>query len=1090
MRVIPQENLSFFSTISSPLVNLMDNYQVLHLIGEGCFGKVFKGRRKYTGEAVAMKFITTRGKTEKDLKNLRQEIAILKTLDHENIIRLIDAFETSSDFVVVTEFAHGELFEIFQDDKQLPETEIRTIAKQLIQALFYLHSNRVIHRDMKPQNILIGSNNVIKLCDFGFARAMSNKTMVLNSVKGTPLYMAPELVQEQPYNHTADLWSLGVILYELFVGTPPFYTNSLYSLINLIINDSVKYPSGMSGEFKSFIQGLLQKNPKQRLSWPQLMYHPFVCDTVTQEIPTSIATPRHNQTDEFLAIIESFDVKRTGLENLPIENIQDFTLFIISVIESMSRRRRRRISVITFLVHTLQLVSLNPSLRSHELVIILFNNQEEILDSLITIVESFVSGISYEHEEVGDADLSQVLRLLGLLARESPKVSESVLSKFSPIGTQLLKCGNRKTFQSSLINCCKCFAVLARPDSDAIGRQLTQLLMGLVIGGVSRLSRSALHALNQLNAIEEIIELISTSFLDSVVAHISVASDSSGEFASVSPIKSPRRSEVDADPSAIQLLSRLCRFEKFKMVMSLGSLVSTTAKSGLPLLLDLPGKPDTGTICMAYETMANCGSDVSPDIIRMFIADLVDKNPWRVAFGTKFVAASFAVIKVAANTPRHRAVVRLEEAVNDFLIFIIKNIPKWISEFSRADGLKHPLDGFVSLCNLSGPSACRRFLRAALPNISGGIRSLLGLCSDPSEVANCLATAITSSSKDEVTSSAVGEMIRDVLVVLQALMGSDRKNCDKLIETFLFLMTAPGHPQPELDLIDGLVAGHLIPGLISTCTKTAILALNFLLSLSGQPGLVASANLVKAGGLCVLKPFLIWPSSHDFVVTEVLGIISNVSRSSADYYPLIDSALNPYDDLRILLEQAPDEVRAKVCNTIGNMCRHNDYFYKKISGLIPGLISACTKDGNCRKFGSFALGNTAFHSALLYAPLTRSISVLVKLLKDKDEKTRANAAGALGNLVRNSHILVSEMVNMKAVEGLIDLVVSKPVIDSSGKIALFSLGNLAMHSASRELLIKLGCAQIAVSVGERARATKDSQTVKYCDRLVAKLNKT
>ncbi|EER12356.1 protein kinase, putative [Perkinsus marinus ATCC 50983] len=262
----------------------MDNYHVLHLIGEGCFGKVFKGRRKYTGRVVALKFIAKRGKSEKDLKNLRQEIAILQQLNHDHIIMMDEYFETSTDFVVVTEFAHGELFEIFQDDKKLPESQVRRIAQQLVKALHYLHSNRVIHRDMKPQNILVGANNVVKLCDFGFARAMSYNTIVLTSIKGTPLYMAPEVVQEQPYNHTADLWSLGVILYELFVGTPPFYTNSLYSLIHLIIKDPVKYPSNMSPEFKSFLQGLLVKNPSKRLSWPALLEHPFV----RRELSTSI----------------------------------------------------------------------------------------------------------------------------------------------------------------------------------------------------------------------------------------------------------------------------------------------------------------------------------------------------------------------------------------------------------------------------------------------------------------------------------------------------------------------------------------------------------------------------------------------------------------------------------------------------------------------------------------------------------------------------------------------------------------------------------------------------------------------------------
>ena len=96
----------------------------------------------------------------------------------------------------------GELFEILEDDQSLPEAAVQSIAKQLVRALHYLHTNRIIHRDMKPQNVLIGANGIVKLCDFGFARAMSCNTMVLTSIKGTPLYMAPELVQEQPYNHT------------------------------------------------------------------------------------------------------------------------------------------------------------------------------------------------------------------------------------------------------------------------------------------------------------------------------------------------------------------------------------------------------------------------------------------------------------------------------------------------------------------------------------------------------------------------------------------------------------------------------------------------------------------------------------------------------------------------------------------------------------------------------------------------------------------------------------------------------------------------------------------------------------------------
>ena len=313
----------------------MEHYHVIELVGEGSFGKVYKGRRKHTGQIVALKFIVKHGKSEKDIRNLRQEIEILRALRHENIIQMLDTFETKSKFVVVTELAHGELFEILEDDQSLPEECVARIGKryekrdrkqqddrrneakgitvplgfptklllpffslllhlflnlvsclligkQLVRALHYLHSNGIIHRDMKPQNILIGANGTVKLCDFGFARAMSSKSIVLTSIKGTPLYMAPEVVQEQPYNHTVDLWSLGVILYELFVGQPPFYTNSIYSLINHIVKDPVKYPSNMSPELKSFLKGLLNKKASERLDWPHLLNHSFLKETADE----------------------------------------------------------------------------------------------------------------------------------------------------------------------------------------------------------------------------------------------------------------------------------------------------------------------------------------------------------------------------------------------------------------------------------------------------------------------------------------------------------------------------------------------------------------------------------------------------------------------------------------------------------------------------------------------------------------------------------------------------------------------------------------------------------------------------------------
>ena len=107
----------------------MENYHIQTVVGEGSFGKVYKGRRRYSGQIVALKFIPKGGRSEKDNAALRQEIEILRSLRHENIVLMLDYFETDSEMCVVTEFAQGELFEVLEDDKSLPEAEIRQIAR-------------------------------------------------------------------------------------------------------------------------------------------------------------------------------------------------------------------------------------------------------------------------------------------------------------------------------------------------------------------------------------------------------------------------------------------------------------------------------------------------------------------------------------------------------------------------------------------------------------------------------------------------------------------------------------------------------------------------------------------------------------------------------------------------------------------------------------------------------------------------------------------------------------------------------------------------------------------------------------------------
>ncbi|KAL9240533.1 hypothetical protein vseg_014740 [Gypsophila vaccaria] len=421
----------------------VENYHVIELVGEGSFGKVYKGRRKFTGQTVAMKFIMKHGKSDKDLHNLRQEIEILRKLKHENIIEMLDSFETAQEFCVVTEFAQGELFEILEDDKCLPEEQVQAIAKQLVKALHYLHSNRIIHRDMKPQNILIGSGSVVKLCDFGFARAMSMNTVVLRSIKGTPLYMAPELVREQPYNHTVDLWSLGVILYELFVGQPPFYTNTVYALIRHIIKDPVKYPENISPDFKSFLKGLLNKVPQQRLSWPALLEHPFVKDTATDIEGLHSATNASSGCEA---------ARKVQAPNIPLPvRPQNAALDSLHCVVEPSAPETVQTEASSGVIGSLPLDRLENSSRTVKSAKIL-GQEQEAMATILEPVKNLSKGIENSSRKEDILRLNQSLRILSnLVAADAIPHSRRDEIMFELLGLTSILLGQKKIDNVDLI---------------------------------------------------------------------------------------------------------------------------------------------------------------------------------------------------------------------------------------------------------------------------------------------------------------------------------------------------------------------------------------------------------------------------------------------------------------------------------------------------------------------------------------------------------------------------------------------------------------------------------------------------------------
>ena len=269
---------------------MMDKYQLLEVIGEGSFGRVWKAEVKAKEKEdrrrlVALKFVQKINQSEADLQAIRKEWSILKTLNHENIVTAIEAFETKIEapsLVLVTEFVDGGNLSVLmsQYPKGLDSEKVKNLTIDLLCALHFLHRQRILHRDLKAQNVLIEkASGKAKLADFGFARNMSDNTMVLTSIKGTPLYMAPELIEEKPYDFKADLWSAGCILYEASFGKPPFQTNSLFALIKMIRNDKVHWPTdGQNKPEVALLKGILEKDPKRRLNWPDLLQHSYLND--------------------------------------------------------------------------------------------------------------------------------------------------------------------------------------------------------------------------------------------------------------------------------------------------------------------------------------------------------------------------------------------------------------------------------------------------------------------------------------------------------------------------------------------------------------------------------------------------------------------------------------------------------------------------------------------------------------------------------------------------------------------------------------------------------------------------------------------
>uniref|UniRef100_A0A7N0RH35 Protein kinase domain-containing protein n=2 Tax=Kalanchoe fedtschenkoi TaxID=63787 RepID=A0A7N0RH35_KALFE len=296
------------STIGSR--RMIGDYQVGRKIGSGSFSVVWHAKHSVLGTEVAIKEIVTDKLSNKLQDSLKYEIFVLKKIYHPNIIYLHDIIEEPRKIHLVLEYCKGgDLSVYINRNGKVPEATAKHFMRQLAAGLQVLHDNNLIHRDLKPQNLLLSTNDnkaVLKIADFGFARLLQPRGLA-ETLCGSPLYMAPEIMQLQKYDAKADMWSVGAILFQLVTGRTPFNGNSQVQLLqNIIKSTDLYFPpnnNGLTSDCKDLCRKLLRRNPVERLTFEEFFNHPFL----SAEQPEN--SSRHNNSARAL---EDFQLSDSG----------------------------------------------------------------------------------------------------------------------------------------------------------------------------------------------------------------------------------------------------------------------------------------------------------------------------------------------------------------------------------------------------------------------------------------------------------------------------------------------------------------------------------------------------------------------------------------------------------------------------------------------------------------------------------------------------------------------------------------------------------------------------------------------------------
>lgn len=234
-------------------------------IGYGSFSIVYKGYSiRDPDQCCAIKKITRLV----DTKSFQNEVDVMRQLNHPNILKLYDVYQEQDEFYLVLEFCRDGDLSKYIDRRQTTHDVL--YMRQILEGLEYLHSKQILHRDLKPQNVLL-DHHVIKISDFGFSKTIASNELI-STYCGSPMYMSPEMIKTHQYNLKSDIWSLGVILYELFAKRHPYPVGNKKELQMICLHDRIRVDMSVfiNPMLIEYLHLLLQSDPSRRSEWPEV----------------------------------------------------------------------------------------------------------------------------------------------------------------------------------------------------------------------------------------------------------------------------------------------------------------------------------------------------------------------------------------------------------------------------------------------------------------------------------------------------------------------------------------------------------------------------------------------------------------------------------------------------------------------------------------------------------------------------------------------------------------------------------------------------------------------------------------------------